>query len=249
MPKVLIREYDGSTTGIPASDNFAVVVPGYFGEHDGNAQEILIDHDVYELKSQADFIKYVGKFASVTQEAVSPILEIINSAANANAYTRYTRAITPEDFDGYIAEGRKTFVYRVDQITTGDKLNKTGYLHTTITYKNKVEAKDDEGNSILDDAGNPTYTDEGQADQTITINLTKIESFNEINWTQTGGVTQSIATNYCLIQEGNEGSDAIAELHIGNQIAYELLGLGYTVLFKKLNKNMSLSSQLNESTW
>ena len=36
-------------------------------------------------------------------------------------------------------------------------------------------------------------------------------------------------------KEGNEGVDGKTELHYGNQIAYELLKLGYTVLFKKID--------------
>jgi hypothetical protein len=30
--------------------------------------------------------------------------------------------------------------------------------------------------------------------------------------------------------------------HYGNQIAYELLGLGYTILYKKLSNNAELNS-------
>ena len=70
MPKVLIREYDNSTTGIPASDNFAVVVPGYFGtpaEYEENGVKKSYDPDkglwnasgVYELRSQSDFVNYI----------------------------------------------------------------------------------------------------------------------------------------------------------------------------------------------
>lgn len=43
-------------------------------------------------------------------------------------------------------------------------------------------------------------------------------------------------TDYCVIEPGNEGRDAnLARPQLGNQIAYELLGLGYTVLYKKLD--------------
>lgn len=42
------------------------------------------------------------------------------------------------------------------------------------------------------------------------------------------------------------GNDDIYEEHYGNQIAYELLGLGYTVLYKKLDTAESLSE---ESFW
>ena len=40
---------------------------------------------------------------------------------------------------------------------------------------------------------------------------------------------------YAFIEEGNEGVDGKTESHYGNQIAYELLKLGYTVLFKKID--------------
>ena len=40
---------------------------------------------------------------------------------------------------------------------------------------------------------------------------------------------------YAFIKEGNEGVDGKTESHYGNQIAYELLKLGYTILFKKID--------------
>lgn len=39
------------------------------------------------------------------------------------------------------------------------------------------------------------------------------------------------------------GHDALTEDHHGNQIAYELLGLGYTVLYKKIKDTTSLSQE------
>ena len=39
------------------------------------------------------------------------------------------------------------------------------------------------------------------------------------------------------------GHDALTEDHYGNQIAYELLGLGYTVLYKKIDDTASLSQE------
>ena len=42
-------------------------------------------------------------------------------------------------------------------------------------------------------------------------------------------------TGYKVIQKGNEGVDEIRTSQMGNQIAYELLGLGYPVLFKNIN--------------
>jgi len=46
-----------------------------------------------------------------------------------------------------------------------------------------------------------------------------------------------VGATYYMIRSGNEGYNAISGVkgHMGNQIAYYLLGLGYTVLYKKLN--------------
>lgn len=40
---------------------------------------------------------------------------------------------------------------------------------------------------------------------------------------------------YTIIEAGNEGKDAVKLTHYGNQIACELINLGYTVLYKQIN--------------
>ena len=49
---------------------------------------------------------------------------------------------------------------------------------------------------------------------------------------------------YCVILTGNEGQDA-KEIsnQIGNQIAYELLGMGYPILYKKLEEEKDLEDE------
>lgn len=47
---------------------------------------------------------------------------------------------------------------------------------------------------------------------------------------------------YAFIEKGNEGVDGKTESHYGNQIAYELLKLGYTVLFKKIDAVSELTT-------
>jgi hypothetical protein len=44
-----------------------------------------------------------------------------------------------------------------------------------------------------------------------------------------------------FIMLDSEGNDSVEQSHYGNQIAYELLGLGYTILYKKLDRIDSLS--------
>ena len=47
---------------------------------------------------------------------------------------------------------------------------------------------------------------------------------------------------YAVIESGNEGVDGTTESHYGNQIAYELLKLGYKVLFKKIDAVSDLTA-------
>ena len=47
---------------------------------------------------------------------------------------------------------------------------------------------------------------------------------------------------YAVIESGNEGVDGKTESHYGNQIAYELLKLGYKVLFKKIDAVSDLTN-------
>ena len=277
MPKVLIRELDNSTTGFPASDNFAVVVPGYFGtpgikNKDTNEYydptALLIDHDVYELRSQSDFISYIGKHTSTKRDPVDPILTVINTAANANDYTKYVRKLTTKDFDRYLDPENREILYRAAEITSSSDpmYNKNGYLVKTFSYFEKVKKQavaadgtpltdEDTGlpiysvinpdtgeeipeNEFSGDVKNYVYIDDTTETKTKTVRFTKIQSLEEITWTGDGiGLPESNEAAYCVIEMGKEGSDAIQFAHIGNQIAYELLGLGYTVLYKKLDEN------------
>ena len=59
---------------------------------------------------------------------------------------------------------------------------------------------------------------------------TKTEEF-----TLTEDTLPEAGKEYAFIKEGNEGVNGKTESHYGNQIAYELLKLGYTVLFKKID--------------
>lgn len=221
MPKVLIREFDNSTTGLLSENNFAVVVPGYFGEHVGDESEILIDHEVYELKSQADFEKYIGKHVSAAVEGVAPRLQEINSeAADARKdIDKYFRAVTPSDFDGYIGT-TPLYVYRATKLAgTNAKHGKNG--HNLVTLEHGT----------------------GASKITETYTLTKINKPSEITWSTTS--TESTTSNYCIIAEGDDGVTEIQEKHVGNQMAYELLGLGYKVLFKRINPDLPIDEQLN----
>lgn len=231
MPKVLIREYDNSTTGLPASDNFAVVVPGFFGVHTGDEKEVLIDQDVYELKSQADFTKYIGESKGEQVQSIGPNLREINPSPTNN-YDKYYRHLRVADF--YRVDEVTNLplnVYRIDELPEGDPSNGlNGYLLKTINYD--YIPTDVDGESLYDE----NSTEAIKITKSVTIKLTKVK-MEDVDFTrdEEKGYSYTSSNKYCLVKEGDEGKDEFVVTQNGNQIAYELLGLGYTVLFKKLN--------------
>jgi hypothetical protein len=233
MPKVLIREYDNSTAGGAAENSFAVVVPGFFGEHTGDEKEILIDQDVYELKSQADFTKYIGKSRGIQQQGIGPVLEEFAAKAGTNDYEKYYNNLRVSDF--YL-EGIKA--YEITELDESDsRLGKNGRLLKTITYS--YQPKDANGDLIENEDGTLLPLE----DRTVTILLKEV-SINQVDLIKDdNGLQYTASDKYCLIKEGNEGKDEYKLSHTGNQIAYELLGLGYTVLFKKLNALTDLETE------
>ena len=254
MPKVLIREYDNSTTGIPASDNFAVVVPGYFGtpaEYEENGVKKSYDPDtglwnasgVYELRSQSDFVNYIGRHPGKSSEAVGPTLELLHNIdieAGYDEYSARVNTISLIDFEKVLRSNGAENVYVVEELTSADPdYGKNRRLIKTITYKAAVPTG---GN---DDDGNPIYN-EATGETSKTIKLTKATSASDLSWTVNDGQLNVSTTKVCIVKAGNEGTDAGP--HMGNQIAYELLGLGYTVLYKKL-KTENANDELCSSTF
>lgn len=248
MPKVLIREYDNSTTGIPASDNFAVVVPGYFGNPKTNPDtnkpynpnDLLIEHEVYELKSQNDFDKYIGKIGGVQlATGKAPVLQEINTGIpGVNEYTKYYRYLTVSDFnrEGYSVYEITDEIYSTEGLN-GGLFGKNGHLLKTITYTYNDEEVDEEGE----------VTQVTSITSTVTIKLAKVELKDvTLRYDENTGLQVTNSDKYCLIKHGDEGEDDFDAAQMGNQIAYELLGLGYTVLYKKLNNANDLN---NSAFW
>lgn len=228
MPKILIREKDNSTAPVTASNNFSVVVPGY----KGNGTYVPVDssdkgpaylgYGVYELKSQADFTKYIGTYTANYEASgttvTAPELTVLNGTATG--LNKYIKQLTLEDFEADLIESQG-YVYRLTEITSGDDLGKNGYLLITVGEKTYELTKVEKASDITD--------------------FTVIDPDAGDDFVQTTGA-------YCKIKPGKEGKDAFNEdPHYGNQIAYNLLGYGYTVLFKVLDSSRSATSQLTES--
>ena len=228
MPKSIIREFDNSTTGSILSSNFSVLVPGYMNpEKDTEELKNLAkatgiyyeDSKIYVLNSQAVFTKFVGKYGG-NKESVAPEPEILHQGL-VGIQQYQTLPTIDEVRDYYWNEETVDYKYYVGTsvATTDSDYGKNGYLLKTFTFETGNETykfKPVKAKDLVEEFENP--------DQLVTV---------------TEGV-------YFKIKNDKVGVTNTYVDHIGNQIAYELLGLGYTVYFKVLSRSVSALEQLKD---
>ena len=231
MPKSIIREIDNSTTGSILSSNFSVLVPGYINpEKDTEELKNLAkatgiyyeDSKIYVLNSQAVFTKFVGKYGG-NKEPVAPEPEILHPIATGIQQYQ-TQPTINEVRDYYWDEETVDYKYYVGTsvATTDSDYGKNGYLLKTFTFE----------------TGNETY---------------KFKPVKAKDLIEEFGAPDELATTttgvYFKIKNSKVGATNTSVDHIGNQIAYELLGLGYTVYFKVLSTNSPAVDQLKDPTF
>ena len=230
MPKSIIREFDNSTTGSILSSNFSVLVPGYMNpEKDTEELKNLAkatgiyyeDSKIYVLNSQAVFTKFVGKYGG-NKEPVAPEPEILNPGLTG--IQKYqTQLNTDKVRDYYWNEKTVDYKYYVGTSieTTDPDYGKNGYLLKTFTLE----------------TGNETYKFTPVKADALVAEL------KETGASETAGL-------YFKIKNSKVGATNTSVDHIGNQIAYELLGLGYTVYFKVLSTGSpALDQLLTDEFW
>ena len=229
MPKSIIREFDNSTTGSILSSNFSVLVPGYINP-EKNTEELknlakttgiyYEDSNIYVLNSQAVFTKFVGKYGG-NKNPVAPEPEILHP--ELTGIQKYqTQPNTDQVRDYYWNEETVDYKYYTGtsvEITDSD-YNKNGYLLKTFTLE----------------TGNETYKV-----TPVKASVLK-EELQETSASETAGL-------YFKIKNSKVGATNTSVDHIGNQIAYELLGLGYTVYFKVLATGAPAVDQLKDPTF
>ena len=229
MPKSIIREIDNSTTGSILSSNFSVLVPGYINpEKDTKELKDLAkatgvyyeDSNIYVLNSQAAFTKFVGKYGG-NKNPVAPEPEILNPGLTG--IQKYQTQLNNDEVrDYYWNEKTVDYKYYVGtsvEITDSD-YNKNGYLLKTFTLE----------------TGNETYKFTPVKANAL------VEELQEPGKLETEGL-------YFKIKNSKVGATNTSVDHIGNQIAYELLGLGYTVYFKVLSTDSPAVYQLKDPTF
>ena len=232
MPKSIIREIDNSTTGSILSSNFSVLVPGYMNpEKDTEELKNLAkatgiyyeDSKIYVLNSQAVFTKFVGKYGG-NKKPVAPEPEILHPMATGIQQYQ-TQPTIDEVRDYYWNEETVDYKYYVGTsiATTDSDYGKNGYLLKTFTFE----------------TGNETYK----------FKPVKAKDLRE-EFENPGELATTASGVYFKIKNSKVGATNTSVDHIGNQIAYELLGLGYTVYFKVLSTDSpALDQLLTDEFW
>lgn len=251
MPKIVINEYDLTKAGTGEYENFSVVVPGFVG---ANCDESVFDENgIYECSSQADFDNYIGKRSA---EVVTSKLIVEAELPKIDFSIEYCPSnvsdITPikddagtiigyqyKEVDAY-EEALNALIHNKFDRASGGELNDTT-VPETRTYKIYYAVKNDSGKvGKLCDKDNYYFEISTDTDSAITHTLYP-EVATDTTILEIQPLFAAAHDAYFVIQEGDEGKNGTyiedRITHYGNQIAHELLGLGYTVLFKKMSEH------------
>ena len=262
MPKSIIREFDKSETSFSLSPNFSVFVPGWMATDKYSDNDLkkeakklgiyLEDDNIYKLSTQEQFVKYIGKRSGEVRSAQAPITEVQRNSSSLPNYEQAQRQLSLEQIDPEhflddkeeIEEALKYNYYAGTVISNAEELpedQKNCRLVKTYVYTEEVptgETPAQEGDPV------PTETVTKYITYRFTL-VTKAELFDDLQKTDPieseteAGYKLGLTKNYYFkIKKGNEGQNVGAnDSQMGNQIAYELLGLGYTVYFKPFEES------------
>ena len=169
------------------------------------------------------FTDFIGKYGG-NKEPVAPEPEILNPMATG--ILQYQTQPSIDDVREYFwNEETVDYKYYVGTSieTTDPDYGKNGYLLKTFTFE----------------TGNETYKFKPVKAKDL---VEEFENPGELATTASGV--------YFKIKNSKVGATNTSVDHIGNQIAYELLGLGYTVYFKVLSTDSpALDQLLTDEFW
>lgn len=251
MSKIIVREYDNSTTSILSSNNFTVALAGFGGVPTADAKDLVNlwdENDCAEFTSQADFVSKVGLIGMCTQTAgkvdtsalavksssstgldqwYTSIIDSTYTTASEGVYTLNNGVSKDSDTGIWCYNDGKTteYFFTLESITTPDAGRGYGILEIVNTqnssYYKLVPVLDI--TDLLDVSGEsvPTkYTDKAETIKII-----------------------------CVSDLSKLGNDGITFEHKGNQIAYELLGLGFPIIYKKIQPGCALQTFSSVDFW
>lgn len=255
MPNIEIRETDKTTAYTSVATNFSVLIPGFVGESFSEDTSPFDANGVYECSAAVDFknkIGYAGPH-TVASAGVGPTLatpasiyqdqrigmETLHQFEDTGCW--YTRRVHSGSVGRLHDETYKYTQYvgadgSKNPVTTWGKTGSTVKTYYTKNSLGEFEAVNTDTTvpSYAIATGNGYFLKVGEGEGE--------DSYERI--TNLDGEFKT-ADKYFGIQLGFEGKDAVQGYHYGNQIAYELLNMGYTILFKRLN----YISDLEDDSW
>ena len=253
MPKININEYDLTKAGTGEYENFAVVVPGFVG--DTYDESVFDENGIYECSSQTDFVNYVGKRAAevitskVQRAAVAPTISYIIKY-NPNLVEDTAPLV---DGNGTQFKSRDAFVTAYNALLKGEY----AWVPAAIADESTEEPEEDSGDEnqatttaygIYYSTANTTGRIGKLKDTKYVYNQVMIDLDGQsviAQFPTVDGATLDVQPiiaaehdTYYVIETNGEGANGLwledKVTHYGNQMAYELLGLG--IIFRHFLK-------------
>lgn len=238
MPKIVIREFDKTKAGVGNYTNFTVVVPGFIGakgketlkpaNKDNSPYESVFDeYGIYECSDAGLFKEYIGVASpenNVIREKKAPTVEPITS---------FTYTIPAhEDESGEMVEA--------EEVTLSLDLSENTWKTNLTTVATKCQEEDPDAALFyctLNTSGEVGYLKDANYNYMLVSSATDPNKINPLG--------------FAIIKSTEAGNNEETAAHYGNQIAYELLKLGYTVLYKRLSstEGETISDLAEESFW
>lgn len=216
MPYRNIYEKDDTSSGRTQYANFAVLVPG-FVDSNKEADDLFDINGVAKFTKQNDFVEKIGKVASnVGRAGYKPAVPAVAATILGKKDDTALWEVDPETGEKLLLVGKLLSAYTEAELAAVTAEVPTAWL---ATPKKKTEGIGEIGELQDEDY---KYTIVNYGEHTTT-------------------------DKYVIVTA--KGNDAEPEVkgetinHYGNQIAYELLGLGYTVLYKRLTDVGELEDQ------
>ena len=254
MSKIIVREYDNSTTNILSSNNFTVALAGFGGVPTADASELVNlwdENDCAEFTSQTDFVSKVG-LVGMNTKTVTRVdsSAIVVKNEESTGLDRWYTSITESTYTKPVSEG--SIIYTLNTEVAKDsatgiwcykKDNTVEYFFTVESLSSAPTANEGYGILEVENATTSYYklspvtniTDllEKSAAETVPAQYTPKTGINII----------------CVSDLTKLGNDGIQFEHKGNQIAYELLGLGFPIIYKKIQPGCTAENFSSANFW
>ena len=252
MSKIIVREYDNSITSILSSNNFTVALAGFGGVPTAAATDLVNlwdENDCAEFTSQADFVSKVG-LIGMNKQTVKRV-DTSAIAVKSDESTGLDRWYTSIDNSSYTTPLKDdSDVYTLNSSVTKDsdtgiwryKNNDTVEYFFTLESISTPNADRGYGILAIEDTETSYYELSPVTDITDLL-----EVYSETVPTQYR--VKSGVKFICVKDLTMLGNDGVTFLHKGNQIAYELLGLGFPVIYKKIQPGCTLENFISDDFW